>query len=153
MDYTNDYLQELTPERKKAFENYVSLQEDFKTLNDKAILTNFRIEWVTDEQEEIDIDLCTQEQKDKLDSFDRKKGVKLSEKKKLQREEYIKTLPHRTDKTYEEAFIVAPFFVQDSLNRKAACLDSLNTETIVMINERTSNRINLYKDFLIDGNI
>jgi len=135
MDYAKDQTKKLTAKREKAIDAYVANQEDFKTLNSKAIVTNFIINC---KETVEDIDNCSKEQCELIDA------TKWFE----ERDELLESWKIPTQKIDAPVYMIAPFYIWDSKQRKDTCLDELDTEVIELINERTEAKLKVYSKYL-----
>jgi len=135
MKYTQDNTIALDYERIDAIKEYVSYQEKFKALNAKGILTSFRI-WKVFE-EELPFDEQPQEIQDRIKALDDNPVEAWRLEKVMHKVEY-----------WDRWFLVAPYYIEDHDSRRVACMDSLTTEEIKVINAITKIKIETYKWFL-----
>ena len=138
MEYSKDQTIEMTPERVEAFKDYIFMQEDFKKLNAKWILTSFKI---FTEQAELDID--------NLSDVD--KAILWWAENEEERKKLVEWMPKHMQK-YEK-FLVAPYFIGNSEARINSCLDELETKDIQQINKMLEIRLLTYEQFIRDDNI
>lgn len=124
---------ELTADRKELINKYLSLQTDYQALYNKCLVNKITI---TREQEELDIDKLDAKQMNLLDSI-------VTDE---QREEALKDLPHHM--VDYEAYLVAPFYIGDSSQKKDVCVSQLETELIELIIGGIEDEIKDYKVFL-----
>ena len=139
--YKTDETKDFNPEREKAFDEYISYQSDLEKLHKLWVLTSFLIrDHYT--QHEPDFDNFTDKQK---------KEIKEAEGDGLKHAKLLKTLPHHDQPYYDPLFLIAPNYIWDAVGKQDACLDTLATEVIVLINERIKIKLDTYKKYLTNN--
>jgi len=124
----------LDAERTKAIKEYLTLQEDYQKAYNKCLVQKFTIYKV---QMELDIDKITEKQQKRLDKCTPEK-----------REKILKDLPEH-EVEYDQ-YLIAPYYIGNSLQRADTCISEVETKTIELINKRTEEEIKDYKLFLKD---
>lgn len=128
IQYKKDEIIKIDEERKIEIQKYIKNQEKFKILSDLNILKYFEIYY---QKKEINIEKITKEEIEEI------KKNKDDKNKKYPMKLYSYSM-----------WAILPNEIQNILINKIVSIDNIDTDTLRIINERTSNRIELYNDFI-----
>lgn len=127
IQYKKDEIIKIDEERKIEIQKYVENQNKFKKLSDLNILKYFEINY---QKKEINIEKITKEEIEEI------KKNKDDKNKKYPMKLYSYSM-----------WAILPNEIQNILINKIVSIDNIDTDTLRIINDRTSNRIELYKNF------
>lgn len=127
IQYKKDEIIKIDEERKIEIQKYIENQNKFKKLSDLNILKYFEINY---QKKEINIEKITKEEIEEI------KKNKDDKNKKYPMKLYSYSM-----------WAILPNEIQNILINKIVSIDNIDTDTLRIINDRTSNRIELYKNF------
>lgn len=130
IQYKKDEIIKIDEERKIEIQKYVENQNKFKKLSDLNILKYFEINY---QKKEINIEKITKEEIEEI------KKNKDDKNKKYPMKLYSYSM-----------WAILPNEIQNILINKIVSIDNIDTDTLRIINDRTSNRIELYKNFILN---
>lgn len=130
IQYKKDEIIKIDEERKIEIQKYIENQNKFKKLSDLNILKYFEINY---QKKEINIEKITKEEIEEI------KKNKDDKNKKYPMKLYSYSM-----------WAILPNEIQNILINKIVSIDNIDTDTLRIINERTSNRIELYKNFILN---
>ena len=128
IQYKKDEIIKIDEERKIEIQKYIENQNKFKKLSDLNILKYFEINY---QKKEINIEKITKEEIEEI------KKNKDDKNKKYPMKLYSYSM-----------WAILPNEIQNIIINKVVSIDNIDTDTLRIINERTSNRIELYNDFI-----
>lgn len=128
IQYKKDEIIKIDEERKIEIQKYIENQNKFKKLSDLNILKYFEINY---QKKEINIEKITKEEIEEI------KKNKDDKNKKYPMKLYSYSM-----------WAILPNEIQNIIINKIVSIDNIDTDTLRIINERTSNRIELYNDFI-----
>ena len=130
IQYKKDEIIKIDEERKIEIQKYIENQNKFKKLSDLNILKYFEINY---QKKEINIEKITKEEIEEI------KKNKDDKNKKYPMKLYSYSM-----------WAILPNEIQNILINKIVSIDNIDTDTLRIINDRTGNRIELYKNFILN---